>query len=558
MAADRFGPYRLEELIGRGGMGEVHRAWDTEHERTVALKLLSPHLAEDAEYRERFRREAHAAARLAEPHVVPIHRYGEIDGRLFLDMRLVRGDDLADVLHREPLSPERAVSIVGQVAQALDAAHAEGLVHRDVKPSNVLLTGTGEDEFAYLVDFGIARSVADAGGLTQTGAALGSFDYMAPERFLDRPVDGRVDVYGLACVLHECLTGRRPFTGTGLPAVMWAHLNTVPAAPSTLRTDVPVELDAVVARGLAKDPADRFATAGDMARAAREALRSGGLRPRPVVPAPGPAPGPPLRVQTLGFTGPSGGGQSPPSWPPAPVVTGPPPTGPGWGAPPPPPTPAGSGTNPVLVVALAAVVVLALVVVVTVALTRGGGSSVAADPTTDVPPSPTTTQETTTSTPTDPPAASPEDELRAILPADFDADACESRALPADGAIAALDCGGSVSGSGPEQSAFYLYPDEDTLTDVFASDAGSQGLVELTSGSDCPDEAGTLGYRDWTAGGELAGQVGCAVIQDQAVVLWTQLDARAEGFVQVSGDQEDIATLWAWWNDADLSDFQTP
>lgn len=192
------------------------------------------------------------------------------------------------------------------------------------------------------------------------------------------------------------------------------------------------------------------------------------------------------------------------------MVTGPPPARPGWGLPTPPPQP--GGTNPVLVIALAAVVV-ALVVVVTVAPTRGGDSTVGADPTTDAPPSPTTqaTSTTTSTTSSSSPAASAEDELPALLPADIDSDACE-----------------------------------DTRTDVFASDAAAQGLVELVAGADCPDGAGTLGRLDWTVGGELAGRVGCAVIGSQAVVLWTQRDARAEGLVQVSDTQEDIATRRAW------------
>ena len=315
MESEQFGSYRIEALIGRGGMGEVYRAYDTEHERTVALKVLSEHLAADRGYRERFRREAHLAARLNEPHVVPIHRYGEIEGRLFLDMRLVRGDDVAQVLARDGrFSPERAVSVVSQVAQALDAAHADGLVHRDVKPSNVLLTGSGDGEFAYLVDFGIARSTADSQGpsLTQTGAALGSFDYMAPERFLERDIDQRVDVYALACVLFECLTGRRPFPRDGLGAQMYAHVNTQVERPSSLAPGIPTALDDVVARGLAKDPDARYSGAGELAAAARAALAGSGGPPRPEVVVPQ---APPTTIQdlrsvpqTVGFTDPSGGG----------------------------------------------------------------------------------------------------------------------------------------------------------------------------------------------------------------------------------------------------------
>ncbi|MGY1619480.1 serine/threonine-protein kinase [Geodermatophilus sp. SYSU D00691] len=306
MDSEQFGVYRLEALLGRGGMGEVYRAYDTEHDRVVALKVLSRALAADRGYRERFRREAHLAARLNEPHIVPIHRYGEIDGRLFLDMRLVPGRDVQEVLTREgPMPAHRAVRIISQVAHALDAAHADGLVHRDVKPSNILLTEEGEDDFVYLVDFGIARALDDSAGprLTTAGAALGSLEYMAPERFLEQPIDARIDVYSLACVLFECLTGRVPMVGDGLATLMYAHLYTEPPAPSSLRPGVPRALDDVVRRGLAKDPEQRWESAGQFASAARKAL---GSRPQPVVPQ-----APPTSIQprpvvgrTLGFSDP--------------------------------------------------------------------------------------------------------------------------------------------------------------------------------------------------------------------------------------------------------------
>ncbi|WP_051683514.1 serine/threonine-protein kinase [Blastococcus sp. URHD0036] len=346
MDLEQFGPYRIEALLGRGGMGEVYRAFDTDHQRVVALKVLSEGLASDAGYRERFRREAHLAARLNEPHIVPIHRYGEIDGRLFLDMRLVPGRDVAAVLAEEgAMAPARAVSIVSQTARALDSAHGDGLVHRDVKPSNILVTGDADDEFVYLVDFGIARSTTDAAGpsLTQTGAALGSFDYMAPERFLEKPIDKRVDVYALACVLFESLTARRPFTGDGLATLMYAHLNTEAAAPSTLRPGLPRQLDAVVAKGLSKDPEQRYSSCGELAAAARAALRESGGAPV-VIPAAPPTTVTPVRPQTVGFSDPGPRGYGPPSSP----GTGGygPPSSPGTGAYGPPPSPGTGGYGP--------------------------------------------------------------------------------------------------------------------------------------------------------------------------------------------------------------------
>jgi len=275
--SEHIGHYRLEGLLGRGGMGEVHRAYDTRRQRTVALKLLSPALAHDAGFRERFRREAHAVARLNSPHVVPIHDFGEIDGRLFLDMRLIEGRSLDQLIADGPLDVPRAVAVVDQVAAALADAHDQGVVHRDVKPSNVLVTPDG---FAYLVDFGIARASDGDTGLTATGATVGTLAYMAPERFAGGPPDARSDLYSLACVLVECLTGYRPFPGQSLPTLMRAHLDAPPPRPSIQRPGVPAALDDVIARAMSKDPHDRHpdarAFAADLHRAAKD--RSGGTR----------------------------------------------------------------------------------------------------------------------------------------------------------------------------------------------------------------------------------------------------------------------------------------
>lgn len=264
-----FGHYRLLDLLGRGGMGEVWRAYDTRTDRIVALKLLPEHLSRDEMFQQRFRREAHSAAKLTEPHVVPIHTFGEIDGRLFVDMRLIEGRDLHAVINDGPLDPARAVLIVEQIAQALHAAHSVGLVHRDVKPSNILVA---DHDFAYLIDFGIARGINEV-GLTDTGNMIGTWHYMAPERLrADAQVDSRSDVYALACVLHECLTGSWPFPGNSVENQIAAHLTEPPPRPSTARSDVPAELDSVVATGMAKIPDERYSTSVELARAARAAV----------------------------------------------------------------------------------------------------------------------------------------------------------------------------------------------------------------------------------------------------------------------------------------------
>jgi serine/threonine protein kinase, bacterial len=279
-----FGRYRLIELIGRGGMGEVWRAYDPTMDRMVALKLLPPNFAGDKVFQERFRREARAAARLDEPHVVPFHDFGEIDGRLYVTMRLIKGRDLQTILADGPLSSERAVRIIDQVAQALHAAHRIGLIHRDIKPSNILLA---ENDFAYLIDFGIARAAGDT-GLTSTGAAIGTWAYMSPERLNTGHADARADIYALTCVLHEALTGQRPYPGDSLEQQIVGHLTSPPPRPSMLQPGVPEAMDAVIATGMAKQPDQRYASTVELARAARDAI---------TVPIPGPvlspAPNPP-------------------------------------------------------------------------------------------------------------------------------------------------------------------------------------------------------------------------------------------------------------------------
>src|ERR1700761_6194903 len=291
MAPRQVGNYRLDRLLGVGGMGEVYQAYDSHRDRYVALKLLPEAFSADREYLRRFQRESHVAARLREPHVIPIHDFGEIDGRLFIDMRLVDGGDIRVLLDEHgPIAPPRVVNLLSQVAQALDAAHADGLVHRDIKPSNILVT---PKDFVYVVDFGIARPMhGRQTSLTITGATIGTLDYMAPERFVGRAVDGRADIYSLACVLHECLTGKTPFDGEDLPALMYAHLNGVPPQASTMVGGVSRAMDAVIARGMAKDPADRFPTATGLIDAAGDALLVEEPAPawRRAVPAPAPRP----------------------------------------------------------------------------------------------------------------------------------------------------------------------------------------------------------------------------------------------------------------------------
>lgn len=365
----QFGVYRLDALIGRGGMGEVYRAYDTSKDRTVALKLLNVELAQDATYQERFRRESHAAARLQEPHVIPIHDWGEIDGLLYIDMRLVQGYDLRAVLRDGgAMDPARAVSIVEQVASALDAAHADGLIHRDIKPENIILA---DGDFAYLVDFGIAHN-GDDSQLTVAGQAIGSYRYMAPERFDNEIVTPAADVYSLTCVLHECLTGSTPHKADTISSAVKAHLLDPAPQPSRVRPGVPGGFDQVIAQGLAKTPEHRYATAGQLALAARAALEGTNVAAPQTVPGGSPGPGFRTTPPTMAGTGPeynptihSGPVSAPMAYASGPQMgyatgpqmgyyTGPQPAGTGG------PTTTGSGSRVVIAV-LVTLIVIALV-----------------------------------------------------------------------------------------------------------------------------------------------------------------------------------------------------
>lgn len=276
MSGGRFGRYEVIEEVGRGGMGTVYRAHDPKMLREVAIKVLPADLAGVPGYAERFRREAYAAGRLSEPHVLSVYEADEVDGQLYLVMPFVEGSDLHQLLEREgQLSPQRAVHIIDQIAAALDAAAASGLIHRDVKPSNVLITNR---DFAYLIDFGIAHDAA-ATKLTSTGTTMGTWGYMAPERFTTGTADQRGDVYSLACVLYECLTGALPFPGQSMPQQVHGHCYLEPPRPTAVNRALPAGLDAVVARGMAKDPNQRFASASELAAAARQAVAAPGGQP---------------------------------------------------------------------------------------------------------------------------------------------------------------------------------------------------------------------------------------------------------------------------------------
>jgi ABC-type transport system substrate-binding protein len=266
--------FRVETLIGEGAMGAVYAAEDTTRGGRVALKVLSPELARDERFRQRFLRESEVAASLDHPHVVRTIASGEADGVLYLAMAYAEGSDLRELLRREGhLDPERAVDLIGQVADGLDAAHSAGLVHRDVKPGNILVTPGPEGEHAYVCDFGLARHVTSVSSLTGERGFVGTIDYVPPEQIEGGPIDGRADVYSLGCVLYECLAGARPFDRESELSVVYAHLNEPPPRITDLRPELPDAFDHVFATTLAKSPDDRYATCGELAGAARSALQ---------------------------------------------------------------------------------------------------------------------------------------------------------------------------------------------------------------------------------------------------------------------------------------------
>jgi len=274
-----LGPYRIESVIGRGGMGVVYLATHAGLDRKVALKLLAPDFADDEAFRARFLRESRMAAAIDHPNIIPIYEAGEVDGVYFLAMRYVAGTDLETRLRAGPLEPREAVRLLGAVASALDAAHEQGLIHRDVKPANVLVaTGKGVEkaDHAYLTDFGLTKHRGSQSGLTEASAFIGTLDYIAPEQIEGKPVDGRTDQYGLACVAFECLAGRVPYVRDTDIAIAMAHLRDAPPSALELRPDLPADVDAVLARGMAKRPDDRYPSCEAFVVALRGAL---GVRP---------------------------------------------------------------------------------------------------------------------------------------------------------------------------------------------------------------------------------------------------------------------------------------
>lgn len=266
--------YRLERVLGQGGMGVVYLARSVRGERLAAIKLVAPELSRDRAFRERFARESRMARVVEHPNIVRVQEAGEIDGLLYILMQYIAGSDLRALIEgRGRLDPDRAVEIIAEVAGALDAAHSKGLLHRDVKPANILIAQV--DGQAYLADFGLATQTGSLTQMTRTGHWVGTVDYIAPERIEGKPDDARTDVYSLGCVLYQALTGELPFPKDSNIAKLFAHVSDPPPAPRAVAADLPSGFDDVIQRALAKNPADRYATAGELATAATVAATGG-------------------------------------------------------------------------------------------------------------------------------------------------------------------------------------------------------------------------------------------------------------------------------------------
>ena len=579
-----FGPYHLKRLLGRGGMGEVYEAEHTVKEWTVAVKLMTAEFSKDPVFRERMKREARIAGRLQEPHVVPIHEYGEIDGQMFLEMRLIEGTDLDSVLKRYgPLTPPRAVAIITQIASALDAAHAAGVMHRDIKPPNILLT---RDDFAYLVDFGIASATTDE-KLTQLGTAVGTWKYMAPERFSTDEVTYRADIYALACVLYECLTGAPPYRTDSAGVLVTAHLMDPIPQPSTQRAGIPRAFDAVIARGMAKKPEDRYASAGDLALAAHEALSAPDqdhaetiLRrsQEATLPAPDTAmatPPPPTLAGTAMATPPPPTYQRPPSAPPpqttpanrpwapdsGPIPAPTPPyypsgTASNWGTPPNTPAPQHFTTptpwnqppakpkrNPWPILAgVAALVVVLILAAIGIYLAVGGDNN--PRPHTTAMSTPTTTRTTTTTTTS---GNEMQARLLSMLPAGYPAGACTPTTPKPNtiwaSALAMVDCGQNTNQGGPSKGVYGLFSNADVLTKAFNDDIGADNvsLMNCPGAGSSPD-----GWHHDNSPTVTAGQIACATYKGHPNLIWSNQGKLI--LCDVFGDPPAIEDLHTWWS----------
>ena len=553
-AGSELGRYHLRRLIGYGTMGEVYEAEDTVKDRIVALKLLSTTLSSDSAFQQRLRQEARTAGRLQEPHVVPIHDYGEIDGHLFLDMRLIDGPDLSAVLRNSGALPAgRAVKIIRQAASALDAAHAAGVIHRDIKPANLLVT---DDDFVYLVDFGIASAVGAKAASLQPQTLEGTWNYSAPELFTDGEPGPGIDVYALTSVLYECLTGTPPYRADDLKGLIAAHLNEPIPRPSRRSPDVPIALDAVIATGMAKRPADRYQSAGELARAAKEALQPPVHQRAPTLAAPAAHPHP---LAPPDEHRPPMGSPRPPAPTPQPIPHRPAPSPPPSGAeghrapvgrpnaPQPIPRPVvltyspNDSKTPLRQKHRRALIAGATVAAVTVSagmyLHRSPEPDESWEPTVAPPPTSTLTSE--------PPApeAAAVIRLRTALPPGQPAGSCQTF-IASSPAVAELRCKANTDVGGPTTATYTMYADRAALRTAF------DALVQVSSPVICPGQIQSPGaWRHGTTPPEKSdGMLMCSIRHGGPEVAWTNDATLVLSRGHVDATPTGLERLFAWWS----------
>lgn len=570
-AGSRVGRYLLKRLLGRGPTGEVYEAVDTQKNRPSALKLIAPALGRDPAFRDWLQREALTVGRVPEPHVVPVRDYGELDGDVFIDMPLVPAADLSALLKRTGvLPPSRAVNIVWQAASALDAAHGAGVIHRGIKPRNILVTG---DDFVYLVDFGIAG--APGAGAADAEHAGARWKYSAPELFSGGDVGPAVDVYSLACVLYQCLTGSPPYRADSVKMLANAHQTKPIPRPSHAGSTIPAAFDAVIAKGMAKEPRDRYASAAELANAAYQALsapdqhrtvqiyEAGQQATPPLIdqPKPGVPPAPPAEQATAPAA-------DPPAAPPVPPAVSQPADPPTATRPPDPitaPQPAAvrpaaqhgvprvstpdddwfSSPRPVplyrdpgkrrLLLRLAAA--LAVVVgLITWMTNRSESDEFAAD--TDIPESTASTAQSATSMS----AAEAQARLLKLLPSGYPQDTCSST-TPLGGAIAQVTCGRNVDVDGPPSATYSLFPDSGALHLSF------DNTVQATTVVNCPGRIQSPGAWHRTATPDkTSGMLLCGMRQGAPTLVWTNDADLVIGSLQTEHSTPTLEQLYSWWS----------
>jgi protein kinase-like protein len=529
-----FAGYRLDGLLGHGGMSVVYRAEHVLLGRKVALKLLSPQLSEDEGFRERFTRESRLAASLDHPNIIPIYEAADSDGVFFIAMRYVEGADLRAILKQGPLDPQRLIPIIDQTANALAAAHARGLVHRDVKPANILIDpgeARGEQDHVYLSDFGVAKQIA-APGVTKAGIFVGTADYAAPEQIEGKELDARADIYSLGCLVYECLTGTSAYDKDSEVALMYAHLLEPPPHVSDRRPDLPPEVDDVVGKAMAKSRDDRYDGPKDFAAALRDALADvsvAAAQPTEAVPDTVLAP----RLADVGAT--AAGGDAVAS-----TTAGTQGTTASSSAPPPdspPPGPARGGRKlpdrPVLIAtAVAGALAIALVVSLAFLFTGGDNESSAS------PPGGTGTQTVS--------GGGPADTLLSVVTPSQIAKECTTASVPTQGAVETDNCvpPANAPTNVPNELQLDFYPNAQALEQAYQE--RQKGLTPAHCGA-------TLGERVWFhPTGKRGGRRLCFNDpQGRFVVVWTHEKLGSDDHVDMLGDAREPGraptTFQSWW-----------